>query len=279
MRVERVLGFTLLAVFLTGAGILFGQSRKDFDRVVNFTVNLKELNQSLEKGEEARLERGRFLLLNGTISDISPKSSSFYLLADGDLSNPEGFLTRIGKAADPLSAYLNGRLEPKTRELLGQFIAKKVPSGDVLKPLIKELNDILKKDSLFQAEGLEALSVSGALKDTARMELNREEVVYLNRLLLEAVYPQEIRYVQVLCELVAGEWVGLEEVESYRCLIQFSGPESFKVFNRRREQDASPAMIPTNTRVLVVAVALKPVTGNQGIRVWLSEGIYIRRIE
>ena len=35
---------------------------------------------------------------------------------------------------------------------------------------------------------------------------------------------------KVRIELITGEWIGLDDVKSYACYIDFTGPEFFKVF-------------------------------------------------
>jgi hypothetical protein len=95
---------------------------------------------------------------------------------------------------------------------------------------------------------------------------------------VEVLDPEESRY-QVIVELVSGEWIGLEEVRSYRCLVLFSGPEYARVFPRRAPRDAGPRVITPNDRVLMVARLLEPVQLGAGESVWVLEGSYVRKLE
>lgn len=92
---------------------------------------------------------------------------------------------------------------------------------------------------------------------------------------IEVIDPDETRY-QVVVELVSGEWIGLEEVRSYRCLVLFSGPEFAGVFPRRAPRDAGPRVITPNDRVLLVARLLEPVALDGEQSVWVLEGVYAR---
>ena len=93
-----------------------------------------------------------------------------------------------------------------------------------------------------------------------------------NKLVLDS--NEESYLVQV--ELVSGEWIGLEEVRSYRCLVLFSGPEFARVFPRRAPRDAGPRVITPNDRVLLVARLLEPVVLEGEQSVWVLEGVYAR---
>jgi len=95
---------------------------------------------------------------------------------------------------------------------------------------------------------------------------------------IEVIDPDESRY-QVIVELVSGEWIGLEEVRSYRCLVLFSGPEYARVFPRRAPRDPGPRVITPNDRVLMVARLLEPVQLEAGESVWVLEGSYVRPLK
>lgn len=94
---------------------------------------------------------------------------------------------------------------------------------------------------------------------------------------IEVIDPEESRY-RVVVELVSGEWIGLEDVRSYRCLVLFSGPEFARVLPRRAPREAGPRVIAVNDRVLIVARLLEPVEVDQGRSVWVLQGTYVRAL-
>jgi hypothetical protein len=84
---------------------------------------------------------------------------------------------------------------------------------------------------------------------------------------------------KVRIELITGEWIGLDDVKSYACYIDFSGPEFFKVFPARQARTAAPGTISLNSRVVVIGSAVD-VTGTPlGEKRVLVQGMHIRMIE
>jgi hypothetical protein len=82
----------------------------------------------------------------------------------------------------------------------------------------------------------------------------------------------------VIIELVTGEWIGLEDVKSYHCLVQFTGPEYLKAFPVKVPANAGPDVFAKSARLLVVAAPLGVVELTDGRTVWLLEGVYYRRL-
>jgi hypothetical protein len=84
---------------------------------------------------------------------------------------------------------------------------------------------------------------------------------------------------KVRMELITGEWIGLDDVKSYACYVEFTGAEYFKLFPARPPRTASRDLVSLNSRVLVlgriVDVALTPL----GAKRVLVDGAYIRTIE
>jgi hypothetical protein len=84
---------------------------------------------------------------------------------------------------------------------------------------------------------------------------------------------------KVRIELIAGEWIGLEDVKAYACYVEFNGPEYFKVFPARAPRTATPDVITLNSRVMVVCSPLDIVNTPQGEKHVRASGAYIRIIE
>jgi hypothetical protein len=87
---------------------------------------------------------------------------------------------------------------------------------------------------------------------------------------------QEEEGFQAQMELAAGEWIGLEEVRSYRCYVLFQGRRFFRLLPRRAPRSPDPSVVVLNDRVLVVARALRLVQEEGGEPVWLLEGLHAR---
>ncbi len=281
MAVKRISIVVALLALVLSEQAMHGQSKADFDRVVDLSLNLKELDALLEAGKEKSLNRGRFLLLNGTIADVSPKKSWFFLLSDSDLPDAGRFLRRIANAEVPLARALLGRLSGEVQEALGQLKSYAGPiPPELVAAVLKDLNNVLKKTPLARERGaLEGLSLGADLREIIAADPTGEESAFLNRLLLEAVFPEDVLPITVTCELVSGEWIGLEEVKSYHGLIQVRGPASFLVFNRRRPSTVPGLAIPVNSRALIVATPETTVQSPAGGRVWVFKALYIRSLQ
>jgi hypothetical protein len=87
---------------------------------------------------------------------------------------------------------------------------------------------------------------------------------------------QEEETFQAQVELVAGEWIGLEDVRSYRCYVLFQGRRFFRLLPRRAPRGPDPTVIVPNDHILVVARALRLVQDEDQEPVWLLEGLHIR---
>jgi hypothetical protein len=84
---------------------------------------------------------------------------------------------------------------------------------------------------------------------------------------------------KVRIELITGEWIGLEDVKSYSCYVDFAGSEYFKVFPARPPREARRDLITLNSRVLVVGRVVDVSATPMGAKRVLVDGIYIRSIE
>jgi len=84
---------------------------------------------------------------------------------------------------------------------------------------------------------------------------------------------------KVRIELIAGEWIGLDDVKSYSCYVDFSGAEYFTVFPARPPRDASRDLVTLNSRVLVVGRVVDVGATPLGAKRVVVDGAYIRAIE
>jgi hypothetical protein len=84
---------------------------------------------------------------------------------------------------------------------------------------------------------------------------------------------------RVRIELITGEWIGLDDVKSYACYVEFSGPEYFKVFPARPPRTATPGIVSLNSRVVLVGGAQNVVSTPLGEKRVLVQGMHIRVIE
>lgn len=84
---------------------------------------------------------------------------------------------------------------------------------------------------------------------------------------------------KVMVEMVAGEWIGLEEVRSYHCFVLFAGEEFFSVFPNRKPKNPSSEMIFLNDRILLLAKASPSTEEMREQGIWLLEGLHVRHLQ
>jgi hypothetical protein len=87
--------------------------------------------------------------------------------------------------------------------------------------------------------------------------------------------PEEASFAVEL-ELAGGEWIGTEEVKIYLCRVRFRGPEYFRTFPRRAPRNPGPAQIVPNDRILVLARLAGKTRAEDGIPLWVLEGLAVR---
>ncbi len=80
----------------------------------------------------------------------------------------------------------------------------------------------------------------------------------------------------VRVELMAGEWISVDEVRGYRCWVTFAGPAYAEVFPGEAPDEPSASYIPLHARVLVLGRPLSPVATPLGERVMIVEGLAVR---
>jgi hypothetical protein len=77
---------------------------------------------------------------------------------------------------------------------------------------------------------------------------------------------------------VIGEWIGLEDVKSYHCLVKFEGPEYLAAFPASAPRNPGPDVFVKSARMLVVALPVAVVELIDGRLLWLLDGVYLRRL-
>ena len=79
-------------------------------------------------------------------------------------------------------------------------------------------------------------------------------------------------------ELVDGRWLGLEAVKTFRCFVQFSGPEYATYIPARRSRRPPPEEIPLNASILVIGKPWEIRNTNNGPEA-VIQGFFVRILE
>jgi len=95
---------------------------------------------------------------------------------------------------------------------------------------------------------------------------------------LDSVFATDEESETVIIELATGEWIGLEDVKSYHCLVQLQGKEYLQAFPASPPRNPGPEVFVRSARLLVVAAPMGVVESVDGRLLWLLEGVYLRRL-
>jgi subtilisin family serine protease len=109
-----------------------------------------------------------------------------------DLKDPAGLAVKLRDAADSISQYLRAHLPADTQQLLQAYDSATPPSEALVKALVDALNLSLTDPDLYSAQRFAQLSLSEETRNLAAKGPQGEELIRLNRLLLEEAYPSEI---------------------------------------------------------------------------------------
>lgn len=113
---------------------------------------------------------------------------------------------------------------------------------------------------------------------TARMPDGR--FVVLNGTVSDVnVIEKEQASFRVRIELITGEWIGTDDVKSYSCYVDFSGPEFFKIFPARPPRAPVAGTVVINSRVIVVGRPLEVTNTPLGEKRVLVQGLFVRAVE
>jgi len=117
-----------------------------------------------------------------------------FSLRSVDLRNLSSLILKVRDAADPLSRYIRERLSPKLQQLLDQYDGTPAASESLRIALLEELNQLLKRPDLFNEQLLSQVGLTDEINGLIKRNPRRgERLIRLNRLILEAIFPDEIK--------------------------------------------------------------------------------------
>ena len=82
-----------------------------------------------------------------------------------------------------------------------------------------------------------------------------------------------------MLELSSGEWIGVKDVEIYRCYIQLEGSEFSSMIPVRRSRKPKPEEIQLNTKILVLGKYLGYSEDENGNKYPVLKGFKIRKVQ
>jgi archaellum component FlaC len=125
-----------------------------------------------------------------SIKQGTEKSSLLFRV--DELKNPTGFVDKLRHSQDPLSKHLRGRFSQTTQQLLNKYDGSNFQFELLQKALVDELNQLLKGGRLFEKQRFTQIQLTEETQMRIKQNPQGEDLIRLNRLLLEEAYPDEI---------------------------------------------------------------------------------------
>jgi len=156
---------------------------------------VKELNRLIKNGSiytEARFA-GQKLPADLMLA-IASQSGTFLLTTD-DFIDLSSMLVKLNAHADPLNQYLWSQFPEQEKKVItnASSATSRQQESTVVEALITGLNNVLRGGSIFSPPRFENVEISSEALALLTQNPQGEELVRLNRLLLEDACPQEIK--------------------------------------------------------------------------------------
>jgi fucose permease len=104
----------------------------------------------------------------------------------------EPFIAKLKSPSDPVTTFMNGKLTEQTRQTLTEYQPGKSKQKPLQKSLIQDLNSIIKGDSIYDAQRFTGIVLRPETKQRLEKSPQGDDLLCLNRLLLEDAYPAEL---------------------------------------------------------------------------------------
>jgi UDP-N-acetylmuramyl pentapeptide phosphotransferase/UDP-N-acetylglucosamine-1-phosphate transferase len=109
-----------------------------------------------------------------------------------ELRDASGLATKLREERDPLSEYLATRLSPEAQKMLKAYDGTSpLPEADQRR-LVDEFNDLLRGPTLYDEQRFAQVRLSDETKRFIALNPKGDDLVRLNRILLEEAYPAEV---------------------------------------------------------------------------------------
>ncbi len=115
-----------------------------------------------------------------------------WLLTKPDLSDARALAVKLRDARDPVSAYLRGKFEATTIQMLDEYSDRTEPPPQLIQALVTDLNTIITSATIYEANRFAGVVLSQAIRDFLKGDQTGVSLAQFNRRLLEDVYSNEI---------------------------------------------------------------------------------------
>lgn len=109
-----------------------------------------------------------------------------------DIKSPHGFYTKLKQPSDAVSVYLNEQLSEVSRKELASYKGQSSDPQALNNALVEDFNKIMMGRAIYDAKRFADVKLQPATQQLLQSKPQGQDLVRLNRLLLEDAYPLEI---------------------------------------------------------------------------------------
>jgi len=123
--------------------------------------------------------------------DPDNKNGPSFFMMD-DLQDPGSCAKELRASQDPLSQYILEQFSTDAKRLLKEYDGISPPSEALKQAMVDELNRLLKDGCIYEEKRFAKTNLTENTQKIIEKDLQGEDLIRLNRLLLEEAFPQEI---------------------------------------------------------------------------------------
>ena len=144
-------------------------------------VNLQELSGTL-------YSLGGYL--GAALAEVQKPTSPVFSL--DDIANLPSLATNLCQNTNGVSSFLNVQLEAPARQALGAYVRSEANPGNLKSNLVQMLNRIISGGCIYETQRFQHVELGLDTKTLLAKSPRGEDLIRLNRLLLEEAYPLEL---------------------------------------------------------------------------------------
>jgi uncharacterized BrkB/YihY/UPF0761 family membrane protein/DNA-binding IscR family transcriptional regulator len=131
-------------------------------------------------------------LTTGPQFNTTKRFLGFTPFAEKRVGQSNQLARKIGEGRDPVSEYVGSRFDDESKKTLSDYATRSGDKKMALATLVQNLNKIAEGESIYDEKRFEGVTLRPETKALIGRKLAGQELVRLNRLLIEDAYPMEL---------------------------------------------------------------------------------------
>jgi MFS family permease len=155
-------------------------------------------------------------------------------LRAGDVLKPAELCARLNEAANPALATLKARLSPEVVRLLQQTPNSTVVPTTTVEAVVADLNRLIQTETVYDASAFGSLKLKTSTRNLIQVverKHERENIIFLNRQLIEQIFPGAVRELQRTIDRTRSRGTMLQDVGAVLGMFTFTFAAGY--FSRR----------------------------------------------